>query len=245
MKPRDWLRLAERDWDTCELLEQRTFDDNAKTNACFHIQQAVEKALKGLLEDRVDVHGIDNIGVLIQLCDENGIKGLPGVSQEIADTLNEWSYYGKYHHFDEQIYETAAEIYEAASELLKQQVAEAGTSIDALQDKFNNEYFKMMCKWQQMSPEEIIESAEKIVAAKFVKENLSKAVSEEEAEYLLEFKSPFEVITDRVMDERSPNDIAAAEWFSDLLTEIYDKKDEYDIYDLYDGDSEDEGIAFQ
>ena len=86
-----------------------------------------------------------------------------------------------------------------------------------------------------LSHEELIEKADEISAARFVKDNIQDSFTEDEAEYLLQFKEPLEILVDRITALNDPTNIAVKEQFSDMVSEMYDKQDEYADYELNEG----------
>ena len=96
-------------------------------------------------------------------------------------------------------------------------------------------------EWLNISHEELIEKADEISAAQFVKDNIHDTFTEEEAEYLLQFKEPLEILVNRITALNDPANIAVKEQFSDMVSEMYDKQDEYSDYEL----AEDEGMQIQ
>ena len=113
--------------------------------------------------------------------------------------------------------------------------------IDKLDAVINDEYKNKYKEWLNLSHEELIEKADEISAARFVKDNIHDSFTEEEAEYLLQFKSPLEILVDKITVLNDPNNIAVKEQFSDMVSEMYDKKDEYSDYEL----NEDSGMQIQ
>lgn len=107
--------------------------------------------------------------------------------------------------------------------------------IDKLDAVINVEYKNKYKEWLNLSHEELIEKSDEISAARFVKNNIQDSFTEEEAEYLLQFKSPLEILGDRMTVLNDPNNIAVKEQFSDMVSEMYDKKDEYSDYELSEG----------
>ena len=88
----DYLILAERDYKTCLLAEKEFPDEYAITAAAYHIQQAVEKVLKGLIL----IYGgtpefTHNIAKLYVHLSKLGME-LPEELEDISDTLTAWEY---------------------------------------------------------------------------------------------------------------------------------------------------------
>ena len=114
-------------------------------------------------------------------------------------------------------------------------------AIDKLNEVIQLEYKGKYASWLNMSHEELIEKADEISAARFVKDSIQDSFTEEEAEYLLQFKEPLEILVNRITVLNDPANIAVKEQFSDMVSEMYDKQDEYADYEL----AEDEGIQMQ
>lgn len=113
--------------------------------------------------------------------------------------------------------------------------------IDKLDAVIKGEYKNKYKEWLNLSHEELIEKADVISAARFVKDNIQDSFTEEKAEYLLQFKEPLEILFDRITVLNDANNIAVKEQFSDMVSEMYDKQDEYADYEL----NEDSGMQMQ
>lgn len=113
--------------------------------------------------------------------------------------------------------------------------------INKLESVIKEEYNSKYAEWLNLSHEELIEKADEISAAQFVKDNIHDSFTEEEAEYLLQFKDPLEILVNRITALNDPANIAVKEQFSDMVSEMYDKQDEYSDYEL----AEDEGMQIQ
>lgn len=114
-------------------------------------------------------------------------------------------------------------------------------AINKLESAIKEEYNTKYAEWLNMSHEELIEKSDEISAARFVKDNIKDTFTEEEAEYLLQFKAPLEILVDKITVLNDPNNIAVKEQFSDMVSGMYDKQDEYSDYEL----AEDEGMQMQ
>ena len=113
--------------------------------------------------------------------------------------------------------------------------------INKLESVIKEEYNSKYAEWLNLSHEELIEKADELSAARFVKDNIQDSFTEEEAEYLLQFKEPLEILVNRITALNDPANIAVKEQFSDMVSEMYDKQDEYSDYEL----AEDEGMQMQ
>ena len=108
-------------------------------------------------------------------------------------------------------------------------------AINKLESIIKEEYNTKYAEWLNMSHEELIEKADEISAARFVKDNIKDSFIEEEAEYLLRFKTPLEILVDKITVLNDPTNIAVKEQFSDMVSKMYDKQDEYADYELSEG----------
>ena len=113
--------------------------------------------------------------------------------------------------------------------------------INKLESVIKEEYNNKYAEWLNLSHEELIEKADEISAVRFVKDNIQDSFTEDEAEYLLQFKEPLEILVDRITVLNDPNNIAVKEQFSDMVSEMYDMQDEYSDYEL----NEDSGMQIQ
>ena len=113
--------------------------------------------------------------------------------------------------------------------------------INKLESVIKEEYNSKYAEWLNLSNEELIEKADEISVARFVKDRIQDSFTEEEAEYLLQFKEPLEILVDKITVLNDPNNIAVKEQFSDMVSEMYDKQDEYANYEL----NEDSGMQMQ
>ena len=80
--------------------------------------------------------------------------------------------------------------------------------INKLESVIKEEYNSKYAEWLNLSHEELIDKADEISAARFVKDNIQDSFTEEEAEYLLQFKSPLEILVDKITVLNDPNNIA-------------------------------------
>ena len=66
----------------------------------------------------------------------------------------------------------------------------------ALKEKLQNCFEQYKAGWLQKRPDVLIEEAEEIASVQRMFKELPDAVTEEDAEYLLRFKNPLEVVSD-------------------------------------------------
>lgn len=122
----NYLILAERDYKTCLLAEKEFPDEYAITAAAYHMQQAIEKILKGLIlmygETPEFTHNIAKLRVhLSKLGTE-----LPAELEDISDTLTFWESsvrYDPFIDFSEKKYAAAKKIFNELSEKLKNEIS--------------------------------------------------------------------------------------------------------------------------
>ena len=115
------------------------------------------------------------------------------------------------------------------------------TAVDRLVSKINKEFEIMREHWWDMTADELISNAEKIAAAKFIKENIESCILDDEAEYLLKFKEPLSAVIETIMYRYDPQNIAEREWFSDHL---YDLGSKHELDTDFETE-EDQGITMQ
>ena len=122
----DYLILAERDYKTCLLAEKEFPDEYAITAAAYHMQQAIEKVLKGLIliygETPEFTHNIAKLHVHLS---KLGME-LPEELEDISDTLTAWESnlrYDPFINFSEKKYTVAKNIYCELFESLKHEIS--------------------------------------------------------------------------------------------------------------------------
>ena len=76
--------------------------------------------------------------------------------------------------------------------------------INKLESVIKKEYNNKYAEWLNISHEELIEKADEISAARFVKDNIQDSFTEEEAEYLLQFKEPLEILVNKITALNDP-----------------------------------------
>jgi len=111
----DLVKIAEWDYMTCKTMEEHFPAEFAVRTALFHMQQAIEKTLKGLIllygETPEFTH---NIAKLRVHSERLGID-LPEELEDISDTLTAWEStfrYDPFIDFSEKKYAKAKKIYD-------------------------------------------------------------------------------------------------------------------------------------
>lgn len=99
------------------------------------------------------------------------------------------------------------------------------TATASLVEKIGREYESMRERWWDMTADELVDKAEDISAAKFIKENIGSGVNSNEAEYLLSIKEPLSAIMETIRYRYDVRNIAECEWFSEHLYDLCDKRD--------------------
>lgn len=101
-------------------------------------------------------------------------------------------------------------------------------------DRLQENYAAFTGQWSAMTPSELIEKAEKIYAAQMVKEHLMKSVDEQQAEWLLRFENPLEIMRDKWINENGM-EMVHDEDFSHALWTVMDCQDTENLYPLAPG----------
>lgn len=122
----DYLILAERDYKTCLLAEKEFPDEYAVAAAAYHMQQAVEKVLKGLIlifgETPEFTHNISKLRVHLSKL----VPELPEELEDISDTLTVWESnlrYDPFIDFSEKKYAAAKKVYLELYDRLKCEIS--------------------------------------------------------------------------------------------------------------------------
>lgn len=121
----DFLILAERDYDLCLRVEKDFPKEYAISAASYHIEQAIEKLLKGLIlvygETPEYTHNIAKLKVHAK---NIGIE-LPNDLEELADTLTMWEAtvrYDPFIDFSQSKYDRCKCVYEELYEMLSYEI---------------------------------------------------------------------------------------------------------------------------
>ena len=86
-------------------------------------------------------------------------------------------------------------------------------------------------QWLKKRPDALIEAAEEIASIQRMAKELPGAVTEETAGYLLQFKNPLQVVSDRWRDASDP-ELHTDDSLSYVLWQLYDRRDAEADYEL-------------
>ena len=86
--------------------------------------------------------------------------------------------------------------------------------------------------WLQMQPSELIERCEELEAVTRMAKELPSAVSDEDAEYLLRFKNPLEVVSDAWISRNGIDSLIIDEEMSHLLWDLRDRGAAEDVFEM-------------
>lgn len=101
-----------------------------------------------------------------------------------------------------------------------------------LKQKVAINYAEYKERWLQMQPAELIDRCEELEAVTRMAETLPEAASEEDAEYLLRFKNPLEVVSDEWISRNGIDALVVDDEMSHLLWSLQDNRDAEDIYEM-------------
>lgn len=101
-------------------------------------------------------------------------------------------------------------------------------------DRIQENYAAFAGQWSAMTPSELIEKAEKIYAAQMVRGHLMESVDEQQAEWLLRFENPLEIMQDKWINENGM-EMVHDEDFSHALWAVMDCQDTENLYPLAHG----------
>ncbi len=105
------------------------------------------------------------------------------------------------------------------------------SAVERLKDKIEAGYKAKYAYWMKQSPEWLVTMADEIVAVKQMREDLADYVSEVDAEYLLRFKDPLEVVSDYWVGMLDPGG-NTDDLLSHILWEIQDKREAEEVFAL-------------
>lgn len=95
---------------------------------------------------------------------------------------------------------------------------------EQLSEKLKNNYDEYERECLTKTPQEIIENAQRIYFAQQIYKNTADVVNDNEAEYLLQFKNPLEILCDSLESSVSVDLIYADDTFSYLVGNLADQQ---------------------
>ena len=101
-----------------------------------------------------------------------------------------------------------------------------------LEAKIKKNYEQYRERWLKMTPAELIVCCEEIEAVTRMARNFPDCVSDEDAEYLLRFKNPLEVVSEAWSSSNGIDSLIIDEELSHILWELQDRGGLDDVYEL-------------
>lgn len=101
-----------------------------------------------------------------------------------------------------------------------------------LKQKVNANFAEYKERWLKMSPSELIDRCEELEAVTRMAQELPSAVSDEDAEYLLQFKNPLEVVSDEWISRNGIDSLIVDDEMSHLLWSLQDRGDAEQCYEM-------------
>lgn len=98
--------------------------------------------------------------------------------------------------------------------------------------KVNTNFAGYKEQWLKMSPTELIDRCEELEAVTRMAQELPSAVSDEDAEYLLRFKNPLEVVSDEWISRNGIDSLIVDDEMSHLLWSLQDRGDAEQCYEM-------------
>ena len=101
-----------------------------------------------------------------------------------------------------------------------------------LKQKVNANFAEYKERWLKISPSELIDRCEELEAVTRMAQELPSAVSDEDAEYLLQFKNPLEVVSDEWISRNGIDSLIVDDEMSHLLWSLQDRGDAEQDYEM-------------
>ncbi len=105
------------------------------------------------------------------------------------------------------------------------------TKQEILREKILSNYLKYKEKWLKMTPAELIDNCVEVEAVTRMAGDIPNCVTEEEADYLLRFKNPLEVVSDMWIDRFGQENCIPDEELSNILWRLSDTNDAEERYE--------------
>lgn len=126
---------------------------------------------------------------------------------------------------------TKKEVFEAYPNI-KNLIVSDSSPRSLLKQKVNANFAEYKEQWLKMSPAELIDRCEELEAVTRMAQELPSAVSDEDAEYLLQFKNPLEVVSDEWISRNGIDSLIVDDEMSHLLWSLQDRGDAEQCYEL-------------
>ena len=126
---------------------------------------------------------------------------------------------------------TKKEVFEAYSNT-KNLIVSDSSPRSLLKQKVNANFAEYKERWLKMSPSELIDRCEELEAVTRMAQELPSAVSDEDAEYLLQFKNPLEVVSDEWISRNGIDSLIVDDEMSHLLWSLQDRGDAEQDYEM-------------
>ena len=235
MKPRDYLNKAKESLDSRDVYLQLMPLDLAWRGVCNETYLAVQNLINGILLANNRVTKCKTIGILSQMLNNFTIFEVPSDLDNISMKLTEWGLSKGIPEFDKETYFKAEEVIKALTDILKKEIYRTGNIIDKLDYVIDREYGEKCNEWMNLSPYTLIEMSDEISTARFVKNHIMEAVNMNQAGYLLQFKYPLEILTDKLSEYNESDFKTKMKRFKAITSDMYDKQIEYADYELSEG----------
>lgn len=134
---------------------------------------------------------------------------------------------------------TKKEVFEAYPNI-KNLIVSDSSPRSLLKQKVNANFAEYKEQWLKMSPAELIDRCEELEAVTRMAQELPSAVSDEDAEYLLQFKNPLEIVSDEWISRNGIDSLIVDDEMSHLLWSLQDRGDAEQCYELEPEFSDDE-----
>ncbi len=103
---------------------------------------------------------------------------------------------------------------------------------EQFRQKIENCYGDYYNQWMQLSATELIQKTEEIAAVQLMAKELPQQASDEQAESLLQFKNPLEVVSDGWLSENGSDVSVIDEALDHVLWRLIDTGDAEELYEM-------------
>lgn len=126
---------------------------------------------------------------------------------------------------------TKKEVFEAYPNIKNLTVSDSSPR-SLLKQKVNANFAEYKERWLKMSPSELIDRCEELEAVTRMAQELPSAMSDEDAEYLLQFKNPLEVVSDEWISRNGIDSLIVDDEMSHLLWSLQDRGNAEQDYEM-------------